>query len=78
MGRTETLWWLDLSLRYDWQWGKAMLFARADAFNVFNDQGVSKVDEIGESERGQANEFWGEPLFYQNPRSVRFALGVSF
>lgn len=78
MGRTDTLWWLDLTLRYDWRWGGAVLSARVDVFNVFDRQGVSKVEEVGELQRGQAYEYWGEPLFFQNPRSVRFGLGVSF
>jgi len=78
MGRSETVWWLDLTVRYDWTWGKTNLFARIDAFNVFNNQSVTNVEETGEYVQGTPNPYWGEPIFYQNPRSVRFGLGVSF
>jgi len=78
MGRTETVWWLDLTVRYDWRWGGANLFARVDAFNVLDNQGVTNVYEQGDSLPGTPNPYWGEPIFYQSPRSVRFGLGVSF
>jgi hypothetical protein len=79
MGRTETIWWLDLSVRYDWRWGGADLYARVDGFNVLDNQGVSNVYEFGDaSVPGVRNPYWCQPIFYQNPRSVRLGLGVSF
>ena len=78
LGRTESIWWLDLTVRYDWTWRDVNLFARVDAFNVFNNQGVTNVEERGEIIQGTPYENWGEPIFYQNPRSLRMGLGVSF
>jgi len=78
LGRTETVWWLDLSVRYDWRWGGADLYARVDAFNVLNNEGVTNLYEYGDTRDLEPNPLWGEPTFYQSPRSVRLGLGVSF
>ena len=78
MGRTETVWWFDFSVRYDWRLKGAGLFARIDAFNLFNNQSVTNVEERGEIIQGTPYAYWGEPIFYLNPRSVRLGLGVSF
>ncbi|MBW2525802.1 MAG: hypothetical protein JRI23_16580, partial [Deltaproteobacteria bacterium] len=78
LGRTETVWWLDLSVRYDWRWGSADLYARVDAFNVLDNQGITELYEYGDTRSLGPNPYWGEPIFYQSPRSVRFGVGVSF
>jgi len=78
MGRTETVWWFDFTVRYDWRLKGAGLFARIDAFNFFNNQGVTNVEERGEVTQGTPYENWGEPIAYQNPRGIRLGLGVSF
>jgi hypothetical protein len=78
-GTVGNSWSLDLMLGYgrttagiDWD-------VRLDVFNVFNTHGVLWADHYAEDTGdGEPNELYGETLYYQTPRSVRFGLRLSF
>jgi outer membrane receptor protein involved in Fe transport len=78
-GRTDDIWSLDLMLKYDFLAAGIQWNVRADIFNVFDNQGVDWYWEFAEdSWNGAPDPYYGEPLMYQTPRSVRFGFGVSF
>jgi hypothetical protein len=76
---TVTGWSLDLMLGYgrttagiDWD-------VRLDVFNVFNTHGVLYVSDWAEDAGdGEPYDDFGEPLYFQTPRSVRLGLRLSF
>jgi len=77
-GTTPSTWSLDLTARYDLKrWGLDW-FARVDAFNVFNNDTRTEVDEEAENETFAANPSYGMATYFQAPRAVRFGFGVSF
>lgn len=51
---------------------------RVDVFNVFNQQGVLDVRELGTQQNGRPRGDYGSPLSYQAPRFVRFQLQFGF
>lgn len=51
---------------------------RVDVFNVFNQQGVLDVRELGTQGNGRPRGDYGTPLAYQQPRSFRFQFGINF
>jgi hypothetical protein len=77
-GRTDNLWSLDLMVKYDLPVSGVDLFARLDAFNLFDNHGVAEVDEHAENDAGAINPYWRETTLYQRPRSVRLGLGLRF
>jgi hypothetical protein len=77
-GRTEDVWSTDLLLRYDFKAAGINWWIRADAFNVFNNSGVIEVDEAGEYWWYEPNQNYGQPVYYQAPRTVRLGFGMSF
>ncbi|NOX81486.1 MAG: TonB-dependent receptor [Alphaproteobacteria bacterium] len=70
---------VDMSARYDVELPTGTVMTlRADVFNIFNFDGVSIVDEFGETGSGLPRPAFGTPLRYQAPRSVRFGLDINF
>ena len=51
---------------------------RLDIFNLFDNDGITEVDEEGDLETGEVNEYFQTPTHYQSPRSVRFGVGFTF
>ncbi|WP_292939170.1 MULTISPECIES: TonB-dependent receptor [unclassified Novosphingobium] len=51
---------------------------RVDVFNVFNQQGVLDVRELGTQGNGRPRGDYGTPLSYQQPRFFRFQFGINF
>lgn len=77
-GTTDSTWGLDLMLRYGFRAASAQWDLRVDAFNLFNNDGVVKVDETAETWSGAPSPHYLAPLYYQSPRGVRLGLGVQF
>ena len=78
-GRTDDVWGLDVMLNYDFQALGISWNVRLDAFNVLNNQNVVRVDVRAErSGSGVPRETYGEPQYYQRPRTVRLGFGLSF
>ncbi len=50
----------------------------ADVFNLFNSQGISERDEIGELDLNVASANYGQPTNYQTPRYVRLSGHITF
>jgi outer membrane receptor protein involved in Fe transport len=72
------VWGLDVMARYDVKLGPASAYVRVDAFNLFNEDAVSEVDEFAEYGSSAANPDYLKALGYQSPRRVRFGFGVTF
>lgn len=51
---------------------------RMDVFNVFNQQGVIDLREVGTQSNGRPRGDYGTPLAYQTPRFFRFQLAFGF
>ena len=51
---------------------------RMDVFNVFNSDGVTDLQEVGETGLNVADPNYGTPTAYQAPRSIRFGVNVDF
>ena len=77
-GRTDSVWALDLGVKYDWQWLGADWNVRVDAFNVTNNDSVELVDEFADNWTGGPNPSYLMPWHHQTPRRVRLGFGVSF
>jgi outer membrane receptor protein involved in Fe transport len=77
-GRTPDTWALDLTARYDFRLAGGDCYARLDVFNLFDNDAVTKVDEVAEIETLQPNSDYLEPRFFQAPRTIRFGIGLSF
>jgi len=77
-GTTDSTWGIDLMARYNVELGPAAGYVRLDAFNLFDNQAVSEVDEFAEYSSSAANPDYLRPLGYQTPRRVRLGVGVTF
>ena len=78
-GRTDDVWGLDLMLRYDYQAAGIDWNVRLDVFNIFNNQNVERVSVWAENTSNGVPEVnYGEPEYYQAPRSVRLGFGMNF
>ena len=78
-GRTDNVWGLDLMLKYDFRIVEMDCNLRLDAFNAPNNQNVVRVEVVAEKRRtGIPRENYGEPQYYQSPRTVRLGIGLSF
>ena len=77
-GTTDDLWNLDLSLKYDFTAGGLDMNLRVDVFNVTDEAGVSEVDEFAQEASSEVNPYYLDPLHFQNPRRVRFGVGLTF
>jgi serine/threonine protein kinase len=65
-GRTDNVWSLDLTLKYEWSVGGAVVALRVDAFNVVDNDAVIEVYELAERMlSGTPNPVYGEPSYYQ-------------
>ncbi len=66
-------------LKYAFTAGGLGWSVRADVFNVFNNAAVMWNYHFAERAwNGVPYDNFGEPQFYQKPRSVRFGFGLSF
>ncbi|SEA46114.1 TonB-dependent receptor [Microbulbifer marinus] len=79
-GRTDNVWNLDVSAQYPVQFGNNQeLLLTMDVFNILNSDTVVESQEIGDNEAtGAPYEFFGEPVYYQDPRSIRFGVRYDF
>jgi outer membrane receptor protein involved in Fe transport len=78
-GRTDDVWGLDVMLKYDFQTAGITWNVRLDAFNILNNQNVVRVRQQAErTGSGVPRDDYGEPMYYQRPRTVRLGLGLNF
>jgi len=78
-GRTDDVWGLDLLLMYSFRSLGVDWNVRLDAFNVFNNQNVVRVWLVAEDPyNGVPVDGYGDPEYYQPPRTVRLGFGLSF
>ena len=70
---------MDVSLRYTLELATGNpLTLRADVFNLLNLDGVTQIDEFGETGGGDVRAQFGTPQSFQAPRSVRLGLDIEF
>ncbi|MCB1043449.1 MAG: TonB-dependent receptor [Acidobacteria bacterium] len=77
-GTTEDVTIIDLSAQYPLRLGRADLILRVDAFNVFDFDSVTEVEEGFDLESGGSNPNYGLPTNYQDPRRVRVSASYRF
>ena len=87
-GRTPDVWSLDLSIQYPITFGSGIdLQLVADIFNVTDQSEPTAVDQTWTFARlpetptppdAQGNDNFGEPLQYQQPRTIRLGARLSF
>lgn len=77
VGRLEWTRELGLQATYMPKWLKGTTFS-VDVLNVFNERGVTSVEEAGESSQGSPNPIYLQPIGYQPGRSFRFMAQYEF
>lgn len=77
-GTTDDITTLDLSAQYPLRIGGSDLVLRVDAFNAFDFDNVTEVEEGFELESGGINANYGKPTDYQQPRRVRISASYRF
>lgn len=77
-GRTPETWALDLTARYDFRVVGADTYVRLDVFNLLDNDGITKVEEVVEERTLVANPDYLEPRFFQAPRTIRIGIGAAF
>ncbi|GAB2887836.1 TonB-dependent receptor domain-containing protein [Microbulbifer echini] len=80
LGRTENYWNLDLNAQYPVELANNQkLLVSLDVFNIFNNDSVVEIEEKGDLDgTAEAYEYFGDPYYYQTPRSVRLGLRYDF
>lgn len=76
--RTNWVSTIDLSARYNVQFGDSTLTLRGDVFNLLNSQAVAGRSEIGELDIEVPNPNYGRATGYQAARFVRLGIDVNF
>ncbi len=77
VGRLEWTRELGLQATYQPKWLKGTTFT-VDVLNVFNERGVTSVEEAGESALGTPNPTYLQPIGVQSGRSFRFMAQYEF
>ncbi|MEN8162604.1 MAG: TonB-dependent receptor [Acidobacteriota bacterium] len=77
-GTTDDIFGIDGMVKYDFQLGNVDMNVRLDVFNLFDQSGVTEVNELGDQDTGFANENYKRPTHYQQPRRVRLGFGLNF
>ena len=78
-GRSDDITEFDLTAKYDLDLSeKVALTFRADVFNVFDLDTATEVDEQGDEESGAVNTHFLDDTSFQQPRAVRFNVGLRF
>lgn len=77
-GRTPWNFTLDASLTYGFELSNVDFTAQLQVFNILNIQEVTSINEHAEVSEGTANEWYGTPFAWQQPRHVRLMLQARF
>ncbi len=77
-GTTDSVSTFDLSAQYPLRLGRADFVLRFDAFNAFDMDAVTEVEEGYDLESGSRNPNYGLPTHYQQPRRVRISASYRF
>lgn len=77
-GRLPWTYRLDLGAEYRPAFADHKLAFTADVFNVFNQQRMSSMQEVGELDGGDHNPAYGSALSFASPRYVRFGVRYDF
>ncbi|MFJ6024330.1 TonB-dependent receptor domain-containing protein [Brevundimonas sp. NPDC092305] len=72
---------VDLTLSYtvpEMSWMPGELVLRASVFNLFNEKGITQLDEVYDEDGATPLPTYGAALAYQQPRYVRFGFDLQF
>ncbi len=78
VGTTDDTYSLDAMVKYDFQMAGLDWNVRLDIFNVFDFDAVRYYSETAGTASGGADDSFQEPVYYQDPRRVRFGFGINF
>ena len=78
VGTTDDMLGLDAMVKYDFQLGGMDCNVRLDIFNLLDSDAVTYYSETSGTASGGQDESFGQPVYYQEPRRVRFGVGLSF
>jgi outer membrane receptor protein involved in Fe transport len=77
-GTTDDIFGIDAMVKYDFQVGNMDMNVRLDVFNLFDNDGVTEVNELGDTDIGEPNQDYGLPTHFQQPRRIRLGFGLNF
>jgi len=77
-GTTADVYGLDALIKYDFVLGATNLFVRMDIFNLFDQGAEIQVREFSGTSSFSVDAGFLQTTHFQQPRTVRFGLGVNF
>ena len=78
VGTTDDMYGVDAMVKYDFRLAGLDLNVRLDIFNLFDSSAVTYYSESAGTDSGGPDESFGEPVYQQTPRRVRFGVGLNF
>jgi hypothetical protein len=78
LGEGEDITTVNVGFTYQATAGRGRLAARIDVLNLFDSEGVTEIDELADEESGVHSVTYGLPLYFQEPRQVRFGIQYQF
>jgi len=78
VGRTDDLYGVDATVKYDFRTAGIDWWVRLDVFNLLDNDAIVYYGEYSTTHSGTPYPSFGQPIYYQEPRRVRFGFGVSF
>jgi hypothetical protein len=78
LGTGEDIQTVNVGFTYQATTGRSRLTARIDVLNLFDSNGVTEIDELADEESGVHSVTYGLPLYFQEPRQVRFGIQYAF
>ena len=78
MGTTDDMYGIDAMVKYDFRLAGLDLNVRLDIFNLFDSSAVTYYSETAGTASGSPDDSFGEPVYQQTPRRVRFGVGLNF
>lgn len=78
LGRTDTVFNVDIGMRYEHLLDESKITFKLDVFNVFDGQAAIDFDDSSETWSGFENANFGLPTWFQKSRSVRFGVIYDF
>ena len=77
-GRNPWTTTVDANLEYRPTFADKKLALKLDVFNLLNRQGVTQIDEYGETGTGSPSDGYKMPLSFQSPRALRVTLSYDW
>jgi outer membrane receptor for ferrienterochelin and colicin len=69
---------LNLAVQYSPAFADHKLAFQVQVFNVLNEQKPVQIDPVSESDHYTVSNTWNQPIFFEDPRYVRFSVSYDF